>query len=692
VDLVELAQQDPVVAFTPEDARKPRGAGVALDSATDETAEATEAAMEAEARAERLKYYEDKQPWYSHAVNFFRVPQETFRSIERHSRVPLHTMFRHVEDGLDEVAQAVTDPIKEVRHIVRNLKSQQSTFYQKLIHGNREEKKQVQRLFEERFHNPQAALELEKKMHPQIAEAATQLKGVYQRYWNSQGLSNEEIDAFLKVSPFIREHDGDYLAFKSEYGSRIPKMMYTLEDAFKTGEIMLDSREWDFQKIATTLITTDARQRKLAPAWNMVKSQMDFFARDRIVPGDVLNIFHGYMDEVRYVPDTLQIALARSFNKVTQKLVGKELTTENSFSVVPAFLEMNYYSNMAWNTGTAIRNFMQPWMTTYPIMGEKWAWKGYETAAKAMRDPKILDYYAKLGVITRDVEPMAASSIRGAMRKAGAAGGRPGHEPLDWMRDHAWTMFRSAENVNRIMSYDAMVQRAGHYGKMFASGKIKFKDFHELSKLDWMDDLDGPITLQVRAMMEGGQAEKAIHLMGLQFVRKTQFVYRRGNAPYAMMGTMGHLLGQYGTWPAWYASYMSDMFFRGSAKNRIAALTRWTGANAAVMVGGSQVFGVEMGNWAFFSPFGYTGGPVVDIARNLKSGADVMMGSQDPVDRIQAARLRHAYTQVIPGVPWRGAIQTKEAFDAILQSDWKTATKRFLGFQPTEETRPPASR
>lgn len=680
-DLSDFVLWDPEVRFSPDDATKPRGAGVAVDVLSDSDALSEQLALEAAERARRKELFSDKQPWWSQAVNQARIPQDLFQSLERYTNIPFHGWFRRIEDALDDVEQASTDTLKELRELAQRLRGSASVFRG----GNREERRQVQRLFETRLHDPEGARVLEGKLDPQIVVATDQLDGIYKRFFQQQGFEQADVDDFFKTIGFLRQKDGDFTAYGQ--GARIPKIMTSMEEAFRTGEIMLDHREWDFYSIGERLIRASARQKHLGPTWNFVKVQADALEHEGVASKELFNYFHTYLDQVRYAPDHWQIAMGRFMNKVTSKMFGKRLEGSETMDAVQWFLSTNYYVNMAWNTGVAIRNFLQPLVTSYPVLGERFTWEGYKAAVGASRNIKELNRYAKLGVITRDVEPIQANAIREAMVAAGpkVSGGTRANDLLNWVSENGWTMFRSAENVNRIMSYQGMRNRAEHFGKQFLSGKISWDKFYEASKLDSMDSVTGPITGQIRRVLESGDVEQASHLMGLQFTRNTQFVYRRGNRPYIMQGTMGSLLGQYGTWPAWYTAYMSNMAMRGSWQNRLTQMSRWGAANAAVLYAGSEVFGVEMSRWAFFSPLGYTGGPFVELSKDAMAAFQVATGSEDPVDRIQAARLKQAYTQVVPGIPWGATRNVRDSWKAMLEEDWATASKRFLGFQPVQE-------
>ena len=127
------------------------------------------------------------------------------------------------------------------------------------------------------------------------------------------------------------------------------------------------------------------------------------------------------------------------------------------------------------------------------------------------------------------------------------------------------------------------------------------------------------------------------------------------------------------------------MFFQGSRKNKFKSVSRWIGVNSAFMIGGAEILGIDMARWSFFSPMGYTGGPFVDLAQQGAAKIAVMAGSTDAVDQLNAGRLSQAYQQVTPVVPWAGLRAMWRTVDALQDEDWKTAAKRFAGFQPVEE-------
>jgi hypothetical protein len=375
--------------------------------------------------------------------------------------------------------------------------------------------------------------------------------------------------------------------------------------------------------------------------------------------------------------------------------------------LVSMLVGWNYQANLAWNPGAVLRQFMQPMQTVVPDMGLGSTMKAMKKSIGWYKSEELQKYYEARGVVTRDVMHERFREIDEAMRRL-QPGGTLGaaKDLMDFLRTKGTTAFKKADDFNRIVAYEAQVEHAKKPAADFMAKKIGWVDFVERSKLDRLDAVDGPFTQVIKDYMTAGNVEGALHEMGFKFMRDTQFIYTRGNNPYVLQSTVGRFLGQYGTWPAQYGEYLRNMFIRGSRANRLKALGRWTAVNGALVAGASQVFGVEMGKWSFFSPMGYTGGPFLEMAQQASSASSLVMSGQvdvgksmekwnlaaskdaDPVDRLQASRLRdNLYKQTVP-LPWGQLRRTIESFEMMWNADYAEAAKRFMSLPSTRE-RPP---
>jgi len=696
-DLEDFVHWGEDMRFTPDDAKHPRGGEpeYVLGPGSDE-----DVAMEAFHRGEPFYTRSDEQGFMSQAFNSFKVRSELFKELEARTKIPFWKWYDAIESARSDVDLAKSATIKELDEWGRGLR-------------NKNERQQAQMLIEAKY-GREGFPELSEKVNPRVVKAAEELEGVYRRYFENNGVSAADVDEFFRAFPQVRQHDGEFSVY-STHQTAIPKLMTFMSKQFKTGEAgILDNREYDAWAIGRKIISAHANQTYLMPAWEATSRQAKAYASTGQIPGELFDYFTEYTKEVRHVPDHMQQSLTRFVSKVNKQLFGGKLPIGDNFDVASSLLGWNYYANMAWNPGIAMRNYLQTVMTTYPLAGEKYLAEGLAFYAKGVRGGKhqgqeIADLMTRRGVLTRDNIPEAVYAMRDKMRETGGDTGLLGGKASDvanWMIEKGWMFHRSAENLNRTTAYWSMYRRTEDFGQMFMDKKINWEQFVEKSHLDFLDVKGGgPFVEKVKGLMMSGDLEKAAHTVGLASVARTQFVYSAGNNAYAFSGTMGRMLGQFSTWPTWYGHYIGSMFTRGTTKNKVAMLGRWTAANAAVFYGAKEVFGTDTAKWTFFSPFGYQGGPLAQMGIQAMTAGGSAMGEgkvpfigmldpitgmsqspDDPVARIQQGRLMKSYQQVIPGVPW-SALRTGDRLwgDIANEESWQNMTKHFLGFQAADE-------
>jgi hypothetical protein len=110
---------------------------------------------------------------------------------------------------------------------------------------------------------------------------------------------------------------------------------------------------------------------------------------------------------------------------------------------------------------------------------------------------------------------------------------------------------------------------------------------------------------------------------GRSMVDATLFSLRLGDQPMALRTGMGRLFGQYGQWPMNYIEFIRKMGARTMefpSKGIPAAAAMGVMHSAAFLAGES--LGVDIGNWVFFSPAGYRGGPYWTLVENLATAPE----------------------------------------------------------------------
>jgi hypothetical protein len=220
------------------------------------------------------------------------------------------------------------------------------------------------------------------------------------------------------------------------------------------------------------------------------------------------------------------------------------------------------------------------------------------------------------------------------------------------------------------------------HGEQYAAGKLAWLDFVQKSKADMREvTLNGSMLKGIKQQLDQGQVERAAEVLGQSFSEDMNFLYQRHNRPQVLQGTVGRLLGQYGTWPTWFASNIEMMATRGSRRNRIETFGRFMAINSAVYFGAREMFGADLARWTFFAPLPYTGGPFAQIGGQAISAASAKMTGTfdtDPIAQINAARLKRAPLAVTP-LPIGMLLKAVDASELIANEDYKRATLRLLG-------------
>jgi hypothetical protein len=684
--------------FEPRDADGPR-------PITFDDAETNQAALDSITSLRGEKAI-DQGGVFASITRMFRPTGNMLQDLQRETGIPFWTWYRAVEIGRREAETFLAEPSYSI--------------IPKIFQGTKvQDREVVQELFE-MAGNPQGKAQLLKSLPPEKAAHVQamhdQLWNLYTDYFGKLGYSADDVaDLLGNYVPTIRKSGGDYAKFQHV---RTPGKITKLVDRMvRTGEVPLD-RETDAAVIAKTLFRAVSTETHLAPQWNLAVSQFKAFA-DQMQP-QTAELFLRYLHQVRHAPDVQQMAMAESMRRIISKLDGQKgfkkikavLNTNDLRDLTSMLVSWNYQANLAWNPGAVLRQFQQPLQTVMPDMGVNNTLAAMKRAIGWFKDEKLQKYYEARGVITRNVMHEQFREVSEALsqfKPEGLTGGLK--EAIQFFQEKGTVAFKKADDYNRIVAYDAMIGHSTPHLKQFAEGKTTWVQFFERSKLDRLDEAEGPFTQVVRGLLAEGNVEQAAHEMAFKFMNDTQFIYSRGNNPYVMNSTLGRFLGQYGTWPMQYTEYMRNMIKRGSQKNRIQAFSRWVGVNGALVAGASSVFGVDVSKWSFFSPMGYTGGPFMEMgqqagsALSLATSGDIdvgkswektkenwsptIMGTEDAdlIDRLQAQRLgKNLYQQVVP-VPWGQYRRTMEALEQMWNADVPEATKRFLGMPST--TPPP---
>jgi hypothetical protein len=619
----------------------------------------------------------DQPGLMSSVLNRFRIPSELFKSLEQHTKIPFYQWYSAIEGARGNVEAATKDSFGQVAMLARHLKA--------------EDRKRVQLLLETKHGDKAAYPDLLRSVDPRVAKAADDLEGIYTKFFQDEmGHSPEEVHQMLGNFPQVRRSGKDYKIWVQGQAP-LPRPMVAIGDDLMNGTINLDERDMDFSTLARRTFRAAANEKHMRNVSEDVKHALGTFSAARGSSTEFtqyFDYFNRYYREAMHQPDGLALSLNNMVQKTWKKIFGKDLPDDESVDLVSTLTSFNFYANMGFQVGMVGRNYLQTLQTTYPTLGGKYTADAIRFALKWRKDKALQDQMIKWGVIGRDayIEPMRDIQRMLVETNAGSKLGDAPAKVMDALQ-YGVSWYQSADNFNKVVAWKGQFEKAKDAGKRFLDKKISWAQYAEESGAEMrIEGWDTGLGLQVKeAIADSGDVELASALLANDFSRASQFQYTRGNVPNIMQSTAGRLFGQYGTWPAYYIEFLQNGLRRGSPKTKVKFASRWVAANAAILYGGSSVFGADMGRWTFFAPTSYTGGPVAQFAQQAMSayGAQVT-GEDDPVARIQASRLsRFAATQVLP-VPVGAIRNYSQALDALSKENYGDATRRFLGLPKQE--------
>jgi hypothetical protein len=622
---------------------------------------------------------------FNQLAHFFRVPAEMFKEWEVRSGIPFSTWFTAIEDRRSAV-EATMGPLMENMHeLFRGTTQDLREAAQQVFDAHATGKMQdIAHITDD------AALALGEKAHEFFTRWMTE----------TMGHSKEDVEALLKELPQIRKSGQSFSDYKGSRGLGLPKLLTTESKSFEKGAVILSNREMDVRKNLIRMGRAFTNEKEMMPTWSAISKAYQAYKMvdTPLTDSGAFTVFDSYIRSALHQQDHVSNTIANVFKKVAEKLEGIGVISDaDATDFTSVILGAGYFANMAFGPGNVMRNALQTLQTGTGLGVGPWA-HGFKQAMKYLRDPDFEQELLHRGIITRDRTAQMWADARGANEMIMNLEGSSSKIIANTTRlaSMGTAPFKKVEDLNHIIAYYSQHQLAEKFGKQYHAGKITWDEFLEKSYIDMRDMKDGPTHRGIKEALDAGEIDVAADIASIDYMNATQFKYRRGVTPYWMQNTVGRMAGQYGTWPSYFAEYAYDSMTRGSVKNRMKVAARWAAANAAMYEIGSQAFGVDMGRWLFFSPFGYTGGPMVEVAGQALSTTNMLVQGQidmtgqakkgaDPADAIALARFKNSWQQFVP-LPTGQYNRTMRALDQIQLGDWSKGTKYFLGFPPIKDT------
>ena len=299
---------------------------------------------------------------------------------------------------------------------------------------------------------------------------------------------------------------------------------------------------------------------------------------------------------------------------------------------------MGYMATIAGRIGLAARNLTQTIQTTWVLLGAT--------------DNLFLEAVGRSLTRKGRNKAIRAGAVR--IKQSGLAVAddiaKVQPRPLRWMSNIGMKLYNTADEWNRVLAFHMGDMRAtkaiGEYAKRIEghSGEFVKKAQRRMFKETGLFSFDQPTRNEFLRRLHNSGPEAASEFFGRHVAEFTQWIYGRGNQGKFQRNLFGRFLGQYGTWPAWYADFVHrtvrNLRAAGEPLEAMRFLSRLGMANAA-LYGATAVTGIELTKWAAVSSLSYTGGPGVEVVlgvRDMVRGAGGLL--QHPEDKFSQSRIK----------------------------------------------------
>lgn len=293
-----------------------------------------------------------------------------------------------------------------------------------------------------------------------------------------------------------------------------------------------------------------------------------------------------------------------------------DLTTQER--IVNTYLTLNYGAYLGFRPGLALRNLYQTILTGMPVLGPKYLAHGIRTVFSGRKEAFI--QARKAGALLTDHVPVFGDDLLYAEFHAANLDAKGGTSLVEKFRRKAaeitnlgMKLYTSADTINRGVVFHGMRKRVLDAWNLHGS-KNEMDLFWRKSGINFF----GPsIKQEFLVQLRSGGAENAFDWIGARAAEDTQWIYQLGAGPSLFSHGVGRLFGQYGTWPSWYAAYMTQGIKNLQGVERAMFVASNVAVHKSIILAGGLA-GWNMSRWTGISSLGWMGGPMVDWFSDLR--------------------------------------------------------------------------
>ena len=397
------------------------------------------------------------------------------------------------------------------------------------------------------------------------------------------GLSDDLLrDALINLETYQKELlpliSGSEVSLESMYeGMKMPKQLEKFLDLPEMGP-----SEPDLFKMIDRAVANYTNLKYQKPAWKFMQKQLE----GREVHKSLSDWLGHYAARQRGIPSKVDVMLAESlktgFAKVPKRIpwlseYAHNFTVKDWLKISVFFNDLPYLAHLGLRPFSAMRNLLQPMLTTGPLIGNTWLARGYHLFA----DPKARGWIKAHRLLQ---ESLGEYEMRLSLSP----------RKLDQFGKFMMHLFRKSDELNRYASGLGMRSKFDHFFKVngmteefFTNIKLRrfrattrkevrqlkdaYKATDELIKYQYPKD--SPRARELMAVVKRATGRDKLDLDSIvekmrvkivsEAIGNTQWLYGKEHAPIFThaAGFPGRQMGVYQTWWLNYAEFMKNNIF-----------------------------------------------------------------------------------------------------------------------------------
>lgn len=468
--------------------------------------------------------------------------------------------------------------------------------------------------------DPVARATIEAQLTPQQIKALPEARKWFgldkeQGLFKALGIEPEFLTDYLPHARANADQYGNDITeiWRQSRGTPLPKAVDFFADYSRDGSLNL--YEDRLFVAGTQYLNAGARSRFLNSAMDDAKKLLRAVS-DNGIKAPLANFVEALRGS-EFAPQ--RAALDASFTKMMRSLgASDKVATDVGEKLTGMLLGLSYSATMAFRPGLAIRNAMQIFQTTWPLLGRL--------------DDSFANAIGRAMTIAGRDEAVTAGAI--TIKQTAVFAGEEIAEilpaPLRKMNELGMRLYDGADTFARAVSFHTaklQTQRAiEEFGLALKKGENLAEAQRVLIRRSGAMVLDKPIVDDFMRRL-ATSPETAADFIGKQITDVTQFLYGRGMQPRWMRSVPGRFFGQFGTWPLWYIDFVKrsfvNMWTNGYQKEALKFIGKLALVDAAIYESGKSI-GLDLRRWMGGNALFYTGGPAFEVlagARDLVRGA-----------------------------------------------------------------------